>query len=792
MCIRVLGAAAMLYGVSLPLVQAQGIASELLIDSITVRGRQDLTPVDAPNPSATRTAEQLRMQNLVNPEDALQHAPNVTIRKRYIGDRNALIGGRSFSTLQAPRGLVFMDGYLLSNFLGRFDAPRWNMIAPEEIARVDVLYGPFSALYPGNSIGATVIVTTRKPDEFDLSVRTTGFSERFAEYGHEDEYAGYQLSAFLGDRPTDSLWWSLAANRQKSTSHPMQYYTVSADAADRFPAGNAAATPVTGVQFDRDPQGRRRAILGASAGAIDHTVQNQMKLRAGRAFGESLELEGFIAAWRNNTENENRTFLRDAAGNAVWSGSVVADDVVLNVPAERHDARLGGQWLGSPFAPSASDEEHLQWGFTLRTLRAPGWNGSLVYSDYEIREDATVQANLPDTEAIQGGWGTRTERDGTGWQTFELQSVYTPVADDWTGGAHALAIGYHQNEYTLANPLYVVSDWRLREGGVLSQNAAGKTRLRAVYLQDIWTFAEDWSLTLGVRYEDWRAFDGVQLTRAQDAARQFFAPATVNAYARRSLHATSPKASLAWQLSTHASLRVSAGRGVRFPTVAELFQGTATGSAITVNDPDLRAEVSDAIDLTLEQRFTSGRARLSFFEDDVEDSIFTQTNIAVTPNVTNVQNIGRVRTRGVELAVSYAPQSLPTISLDGSIASAQSKILENANNPTYIGNRWPRIPDWRGAVQMQWRPTDALAASLSARYSGRMYNLLDNSDVNPNVYGGASRFMMWDARVMYSLSESLELAVGLDNVSDERAYQSHPYPGRTALLEARYTFEGST
>ena len=183
-------------------VRAQGIATDRLIDSIVVTGKHERERIDVPNPTASMTSEDLRAQNLVNPEDALKYAPNTTIRKRYIGDRNALIGGRSFSPLQAPRGLVFVDGYLLSNFLGRFDAPRWNMIAPEEIDRVDVLYGPYSAIYPGNSIGTTVAVRTRRPEKFESSVRTTAFTEQFDEYGIDDDYSGYQVSAYLGDRST--------------------------------------------------------------------------------------------------------------------------------------------------------------------------------------------------------------------------------------------------------------------------------------------------------------------------------------------------------------------------------------------------------------------------------------------------------------------------------------------------------------------------------------------------------------------------------------------------------------
>ena len=65
-----------------------------------------------------------------------------------------------------------MDGYLISNFLGRFDGPRWNMITPEAIARVDVLYGPFSAIYPGNSIGTTVVTSEREPRAFEAPAHT--------------------------------------------------------------------------------------------------------------------------------------------------------------------------------------------------------------------------------------------------------------------------------------------------------------------------------------------------------------------------------------------------------------------------------------------------------------------------------------------------------------------------------------------------------------------------------------------------------------------------------------------
>lgn len=777
MVIRKLAPAALLLAGALPsALHAQGIATDKLIDSITVTGERERAAVEVPNPTASKTAQELRAQNLVNPEDALNYMPNLTIRKRYVGDRNALIGGRSFSTLQAPRGLVFMDGYLLSNFLGRFDAPRWNMIAPEEIERIDVLYGPYSALYPGNSIGTTVAVRTRRPEDLQLSLRTTAFGERFEEYGLKDDYSGHQLSAFFGDSFDNGAWFTLAANRQDSTSHPMQYFTITANAAGQFqqppaprPDQPQTPTPVTGVVFDTDPLGRRRAVFGASAGAIDHTIQNQWKLRGGFAPTQWLEAEGFLASWTNDTQNENRTFMRDAAGNEVWSGPVIAAGVAFNVP----DAAL---------APSLRKERHMQWGTTLRTTRDAGWNGSIVFSRYDIREDYTLQANAPDPQAASGGAGTNTERDGTGWQTFEVQGVYTPVADDWTGGEHTITVGYHRNDYQLESPVYETTDWRNRHG-MLQQDARGETKLQALYLQDAWMLDDHWTLTLGARYEDWQAMNGLQFASDLQIPQKN--------YPSRSKQTWSPKASVSFAPADSWMLRLSAGRGVRFPTVAELFLGTVTSTQIIVNDPNLQPEVADSVDLTLEQRTAWGRLRASLFQDDVRDTIWNQVNVLVFQSPNTVQNIDRVRTRGIETAFGIDHLGSDALSLQGSVAYAHSEILRNDNNPAYIGNTWPRVPKWRGNLQAVWRPSPAWLASVGLRYSGRMYNRLENDDIHPDTYGGVSRFTMVDARVAYTLANDIELAFGVDNVTNEHAYQSHPYPARTGFVEARWSFEGA-
>lgn len=752
-------------------VRAQGVATEQQLQAVTITGsgsaRNALDP-NLPTTTASRDLSEIReQQNVFNPEDVLVNMPNTTVRKRYSGDRNALIGGRSFGTSQAPRGLVLMDGYLISNFLGAFDAPRWNMVAPEEMERVDVLYGPFSAIYPGNAIGTTVAITTRRPRAFEGSARVAAQSQHFSQYGHDAVYDNNQATAMLGNRWDGGAWARLMLSRQDATGQPMQWYTVNADAAGVFapPAGSGTATPVSGVIYDVGPNGLARAVFGANGGAIDHTVQNTAKLTAGWDIGDVLAVEGMIAGWDNRSRTRNETYLRDAAGNAVWSGRVSSEGHVFVLPA-------------TAFAPSARDEDHLQYGVTVKTRRKAGWNASLVASRYRIGGDLQRTANGPDPAAAEGGPGVGVARDGTGFRTMELQAAYTPTPDDWTGGAHALTLGLHDNDYRLQQSTTALPDWRSSAGGTPMQFVGGATSLQAFYLQDGWRFAPGWRLTAGVRAERWKAFDGVQRVM----------PGATVAYADRRISATSPKLSLAWDPAPDWTLRASAGRGTRFPTVAELFQGTVSGSSIVVNDPDLKPEVGRSRELFAERRFETATLRASLFEDDVRDTIFRQTNLAVFPNVTNTQNISRVRTRGLELAGTWEDAGLRGLSLDASIAFNQPRILANDNNPDTVGKDWVRVPRVRSAATATYRFARQWVLSGTWRYGGRQYNELSNVDVNPDVYGGLSRVRQLDLRLLWKPAAGAELALGVDNATGSHAYQSHPLQGRSFFVEARHGF----
>ena len=146
--------------------------------TIVVTGQQQATTIErAPNTSASVTAETIARQvNAVSVEDTLKYVPSLVIRKRHIGDNFAPIATRTSGLGASARSLIYADGALLSALIGNNNgngSPRWTLVTPVEIERIDVLYGPFSAAYSGNSIGTVVNITTRSPQKLEASASVT-------------------------------------------------------------------------------------------------------------------------------------------------------------------------------------------------------------------------------------------------------------------------------------------------------------------------------------------------------------------------------------------------------------------------------------------------------------------------------------------------------------------------------------------------------------------------------------------------------------------------------------------
>jgi iron complex outermembrane receptor protein len=96
------------------------------------------------------------------------------------------------------------------------------------------------------------------------------------------------------------------------------------------------------------------------------------------------------------------------------------------------------------------------------------------------------------------------------------------------------------------------------------------------------------------------------------------------------------------------------------------------------------------------------------------------------------------------------------------------------------------VPRWRASALATWQATAALSAAFGVRYSGRQFSTLDNSDPNGFAYQGASKYVTTDLRLRWQASRQWALALGVDNLSNDKYWNFHPYPQRTWTAELQF------
>ncbi|QNM97416.1 TonB-dependent receptor [Chitinimonas koreensis] len=727
------------------------------LGTITVTGqRVSSLPTQIPTTVEGISGRQVEQAiNATDSEDALKYLPSLNVRKRYIGDYDhAVLASRASGTGNSARSLVYADGILLSNLLGNGATytPRWGLVTPEEIERVDVLYGPFSAAYPGNAVGAVVDYVTRMPRRFEAHLKASGFSQGYRQYGTDARYHGSQASGSIGNRSGDWAWW-IDLNRLDSDGQPIAF--ANRLVADGKPGSGGRA--VTGAVADRNPKNQDWWILGATNQA--HTVQDHAKAKLAYDFTPTIRASYTLGWWRNEATRSSTSYLRDAAGQPVYGGSV-------NIDGRQFDLKA------SDFAPSRGALEHLMHGLSVKSHSQGLWDWEVAASAYDYRRDQvrTPTVTLPAAES--GGEGQLTDMDGTGWRTLALKGSWRPRGE---GGSHLVDLGLQSERYALRTRVSKTADWLHGAAGARISAFTGNTRLDSLYAQDTWRFADDWRTTLGGRLERWQAYGG-SLSNAN----------TTKPFGERSETFFSPKAALAYQMAPDWTLKASLGRAVRMPTVAELYQGSIATDTIVNNDPNLKPERSWTSELTTEHQLEHGLLRATAFQEHTRDALYSQTNVTVTPSVTNIQNVDAIRTLGLELAWQASDLGLTGLDLASSLTYADSEIRRNDRFPASVGKWQPRVPRWRANLLATYRLGERWSATVGARYSGRQYGTLDNSDPNGATYTGVSDYFVTDLRLRYQLARQWTVSLGVDNLNDAKYWAYHPYTQRTVFAELKF------
>src|SRR4029077_13693605 len=143
-----------------------------IAEAVVVSGAQVPRPLsETPASSTVIARDEVEARQLETVSDALRTLPGMTVSRS---------GGRGALTSVFPRGgesdytLVFVDGLQVNAFGGGLD---FSLLPFGDVAQVETVSGPQSALFGSNAIGGIVPVTTRQGGPATASATFEGGSQ---------------------------------------------------------------------------------------------------------------------------------------------------------------------------------------------------------------------------------------------------------------------------------------------------------------------------------------------------------------------------------------------------------------------------------------------------------------------------------------------------------------------------------------------------------------------------------------------------------------------------------------
>lgn len=465
---------------------------------------------------------------------------------------------------------------------------------------------------------------------------------------------------------------------------------------------------------------------GALAGTIELTSADAATLGPVSA--------SLLANDRGETEASGGVAVPLGAGFVTLGGRWDRGDGFLTIPAgQRVAATVPAAFDGwsarlRAVAPLTPDIELQASGLVFRddrTLRFAGADSTSEGQDASVRlvgrgawqfdALAYVQARNFSNVVISATRFTRTldQRNTPSTGLGGKLELRPPVGRD-----HVLRLGldYRRAEGELQEEAYnavtgAVTE-RRRAGGVTS---------------DLGLFAEhDWQLgavvlTGGVRADRSTISDGfyravtpagvvVEDTRAPD----------------RSGWTVTWRGGAAWQASQALRLRAAAYRGLRLPTLNELYRPFVVFPVTTRANAALSNERLLGFEAGLDWQPASGVSLgLTGFDNEVEDAI---ANVTVGPNLRQRQNLPAIRARGVEATLSATRGQF---GFEGSLAWTDAEVRGTGASLALDGFRPAQTPRFAGSAAVTWKPASGWLLSATLRHVGAQFEDDLESDVLP-------------------------------------------------------------
>ena len=502
---------------------------------------------------------------------------------------------------QNPQVLLLRNGIPYSSLYTGDKGSSWAGMPLDNVARIEVIRGPGSALYGADAFAGVINVITKTADQLSgarLGLRAGAFGTReaWAQYG--GPLGPFSLAAYLKAGRTDG-----------------QSRLIEADAATRL-------DKLFGTQSSRAP---------GPFNTGRHSLDAALDLGLGN--------------WHLRTDLADRPRVELGAGvNSALDPTSYSSSLRHSLELNWGNAALSQDW---------------------------GAGASLSFVRYTDQTPAGLMLFPPGTRI-----GPNVFPDGmiggpSRWERQYRLSAFVSYSG-WQNHALRVGLGHEDlNMYktrTMKNFLLSPTGLPIPNGPVMDytdiQPHIPPSRRRNIYayVQDEWQLAPDWTLTAGLRHDEFSDFGGT----------------------------TNPRAALVWDAAYNLSVKLLYGQAFRAPSANEQY----SVNPVTTGNPQLTAERIKTTELAFDwQPAPNWQAKLSLYDYEMQDIIRVVQNPAPAPGA-SYQNLGRINGRGFELELQW--DASRDLRLSAQLSQQQSV---DPNTGLHLGY----VPGHHGFARADWR-----------------------------------------------------------------------------------------
>ena len=676
------------------------------------------------------TKEDLQRKNYINLNQALEIVPGVSsFAGRGLATSSPVVNMRGFHGHM--RTLVLVNGQPICPNLYSLALVQWSAVPVDAVERIEVVRGPFSALYGGDAVGGVINIITKCPDKLGALLRG-GFGDRQT----------YKAHASGSNRFWDKLNVYISYDRKMTDNYVSDFNVLR-------PTTAGAATPVTGAIPQGYASGGASYYVGDKGQLFYDESTFTLNSKLDISDSSHLRVNALFSEYLMDPFN-NHTYLTNAAGVPITSGkvrfNVNGSPVYLSLTPGGFCNPRGEKAMGiynAEYVNKITDKLDLK-----LTAGVTNFAKEIYFS--------------PGTNAVMnGGPGTITESPGNIINT-EIQANY------WVWSKFLLTGGFNYRYDNGRYSRYNALNWKDRDSKTTLIEAIFPSSNRyGVYFQGELHLFDKLVIYPGVRYDSWDS----QATRNT--------PTTSEELTPHNQDAVSPKLAIVYNPLKDTTFRLSGGKAFRVPNFFELYQPLTMANTVYIPNSDLKPEITWGWEAGIEQRLFNNLTKIgiTYFENYTRDYIDSRTYTIGNTTYNLRDNIGKVQNRGLE--VELHQKITKYFNLFANYTYTDAVIRKYEGHPDYI-NKTPRyVPQnmFNAGVDFKY---DRFKASVITHYVSRMFVNNLNDTQNWKVYGVQDRVdWVTDLTLGVDITKYFNATFTINNLFDYHYYQYNLQQGRS-------------